>query len=56
LHIEFAKAVQLPQMREFLERGGYVPLGSAQDEFKKFLANDLKTLAALFKLANIKPE
>ena len=56
LHTEFAKAVQIPQMREFLERGGYVPLGSSPDDFKKFLANDLKTLAELFKLANIKAE
>ena len=56
LHTEFAKAVQIPQMREFLERGGYVPLGSAPDDFKKFLADDLKTLEGLFKLANIKAE
>jgi tripartite-type tricarboxylate transporter receptor subunit TctC len=56
LHSEFAKAVQIPPMREFLERGGYVPLGSSPDEFKTFLASDLKTLAALFRLANIKAE
>ena len=35
---------------------GYVPVGSAPDDFKKFLENDLKTLAVLFKLANIKAE
>lgn len=53
---EIAKAVQQPKMREFLERGGYVPVASTPDAFREFLEKDLKTLAQLFKLANIKPE
>jgi len=53
---EIAKAIQLPKMREFLERGGYVPVGSAPEAFRQFLEKDLATLAELFKLANIKPE
>lgn len=56
LHAEIAKAVQLPKMRDFLENGGYVPLASTPDDFKTFLQKDLKTLAELFRLANIKPE
>jgi tripartite-type tricarboxylate transporter receptor subunit TctC len=56
LQTEIAKAVHLPKMREFLERGGYVALGSTPDAFRKFLINDLKTLAELFRLANIRPE
>lgn len=53
---EIARALQQPKMREFLERGGYVPVGSAPEAFREFLRKDLKTLAELFKLANIKPE
>ncbi len=55
-HTEIAKAVQVPKMRDYLESGGYVPLASAPADFRKFLLNDLKTLAELFRLANIKPE
>lgn len=53
---EIAKAVQQPKMREFLERGGYVPVASTPEAFREFLEKDLRTLAELFKLANIKPE
>jgi tripartite-type tricarboxylate transporter receptor subunit TctC len=56
LQAEIAKAVQLPKMRDFFEHGGYVPLASAPDDFRKFLEKDLKTLSELFRLANIKPE
>jgi tripartite-type tricarboxylate transporter receptor subunit TctC len=56
LQTEIAKAVQLPKMREFFESGGYVPLGSTPEDFKNFLEQDLKTLAELFRLANIKTE
>jgi tripartite-type tricarboxylate transporter receptor subunit TctC len=56
LQTEIAKAVQLPKMRDFLEHGGYVPLGSTPDDFRKFLISDLKTLAELFRLANIRAE
>ena len=56
LQTEIAKAIQQPRMRDFLESGGYVPLGSTPEDFRKFLVNDLKTLAELFRLANIKPE
>jgi len=55
-HAEIAKGVQVPKMREFLETGGYVPLASTPDEFGKFLVSELKTLAELFRLANIKAE
>ena len=56
LQTAFSNAVQLPRMREFLEGGGYVPLGSRPDEFKRFLEKDLKTLSELFRLANLMPE
>ncbi len=53
---EIAKAVQQPRMREFLEHGGYVPLASTPEAFRKFLASELKTLAELFRLAGIRAE
>lgn len=53
---EIAKAVQQPKMREFLEHGGYVPRASTPEEFRKFLASELKTLAELFRLAGIRAE
>ena len=56
LHAEIAKAVQVPKMRDYLESGGYYPLASTPEDFRKFLVNDLKTLAELFRMANIKPE
>ena len=56
LHAEIAKAVQLPKMRDYLESGGYFPLASTPDDFRRFLVSDLKTLTELFRLANIKPE
>jgi len=56
LQMEIAKAVHSAKMRDFFENGGYVPLGSAPEEFRKFLEKDLTTLAELFRVANIKPE
>ncbi len=56
LQTEFAKAVHIPKMRDYFESGGYVPLGSTPDDFRKFLENDLKTLAELFRVANIRAE
>ena len=56
LQSEIAKAIQTPKMRDFFESGGYVPLGSTPDTFRKFLKNDLKTLAELFRAATIKAE
>ncbi|MBM3341052.1 MAG: tripartite tricarboxylate transporter substrate binding protein [Betaproteobacteria bacterium] len=53
---EIATAIQQPKMRDFLERGGFMAAGSSPQAFREFLRKDLKTLAALFKLANIKPE
>lgn len=56
LQTEIAKAIQQPKMRDFLESGGYVPAGITPQEFRRFLEKDLKTLAELFRVANIKPE
>ncbi|MEQ1774967.1 MAG: tripartite tricarboxylate transporter substrate binding protein [Burkholderiales bacterium] len=56
LQAEIARAVRVPKMREFLETGGYVPLASTPGDYRKFLVNDLKTLAELFRLANIRAE
>ena len=53
---EVVKAVQQPRIRDYFESGGYVPLASTSAEFRKFLEKDLRTLAELFKLANIKAE
>ena len=53
---DVAKAMQQPKVRDFFESGGFVPLASTPAEFRKFLEKDLKTLAELFRLANIKAE
>lgn len=53
---DVARAVHQPRVRDFFESGGFVPLASTPVEFRQFLEKDLKTLAELFRLANIKAE
>ena len=56
MHDEVVRALKEPRVRDFYESGGFAPLGSTPAEFKQFLTKDLKTLAELFKIANIKAE
>ena len=39
---EVAKAIETPKMREFLEAGGYVPVGNTPAEFRAFLKTYLQ--------------
>lgn len=53
---EVVKAIQTPKLRDYLESGGYVVVGSTPAEFRKFVAADLKNIAEIVRVANIKPE
>lgn len=58
MHIrdDVAKAIKIPKMREFLENGGYVPVGDTPAEFRRFLEGDLKRIAELMRIAKVEPE
>ena len=56
LQKEVAKALQVPKLRDYLESGGYVVVGSAPAEFRQFVAADLRNIAEICRIANIKPE
>jgi tripartite-type tricarboxylate transporter receptor subunit TctC len=53
---EVRKAIETPQARDFLIAGGFEPIGNPPDEFKKFVAAELKRWAELAKIAGLKPE
>jgi tripartite-type tricarboxylate transporter receptor subunit TctC len=53
---EVAAAIRTPKMRDFLESGGYVPVGNTPAEFRKFLEADLKKVAEIARIANVNPE
>lgn len=56
LQTEVAKAIRIPKMREHLENGGYVPLGTTPDEFRRFLEIELKNVREYMRIANVRPE
>ncbi len=56
LHAEVAKALQIPRMREHLENGGFVPVGSTPAEFRRFLETELRNVREYMRLANVHPE
>lgn len=56
LQIEVGKAIHTPKLRDFLEAGGYVPVGNTPAEFRWFLEADLKKVAEIARIANVKPE
>ena len=56
LHAEVAKALQVPRMRGHLENGGFVPVGSTPQEFRRFLETELKNVREYMLLANVHPE
>jgi tripartite-type tricarboxylate transporter receptor subunit TctC len=53
---EIARAVQAPKMRETLEAGGHVPIGSTPAQFRKFLDQYFKETAEQFRLAKVEPQ
>lgn len=52
---EVRKAIETPQAREFLVAGGFEPMGDSPDEFRKFVAAELKKWAELAQIARLKP-
>ncbi len=53
---EVAKAIRVPKFRDLLENGGYVPLASSPEEFRRFLEGELKASREYMRIANVKPE
>ena len=53
---EVAKAIKVPKFRDLLENGGYVPLASSPEEFRRFLEGELKASREYMRIANVKPE
>ena len=56
LQTEIAKVVHAPRMREQLESGGHVPIGSSAADFGKFLKAYFKDTAEQLRIAGVKPE
>ncbi len=52
---EVRRAIKTPQAREFLVAGGFEPIGDSPDEFRKFVAAELRKWAELAKIAQLKP-
>jgi tripartite-type tricarboxylate transporter receptor subunit TctC len=53
---EVVKAIRIPKMREFLEAGGYVPVGDTPAEYRRFLEADLQRIAEIMRIAKVEPE
>lgn len=56
LQTETAKVLQAPRMREQLESGGHVAIGSSPADFGKFLKTYFKDTAEQLRIAGVKPE
>lgn len=56
LNAEIRKALQVPQVREFITGGGYDVAGSSPAEFRAFLREDIKRYAEIARAAGIRPE
>ncbi|MBA2965001.1 MULTISPECIES: Bug family tripartite tricarboxylate transporter substrate binding protein [Ramlibacter] len=56
LHVEVAKAVQQPDVRDYLLKGGYEPVASSPAAFRTELDAELRKYAELVKAANITAE
>jgi tripartite-type tricarboxylate transporter receptor subunit TctC len=52
----FSQALQAPKVREVLVTGGYDPVGSTSDEFRKFFQSEVRRYAAIVREAKIQPE
>jgi tripartite-type tricarboxylate transporter receptor subunit TctC len=56
LNAEIRKALQVPQVREFITGGGYDVAASSPAEFRAFLREDIKRYAEIARAAGIRPE
>jgi len=56
LQSEVARAVHDPRLREDLETGGHVAVGSTAAEFSKFLQKYLKDTGEQFRIAKVEPQ
>ncbi len=53
IHTEVQQALMAPKLRDFLRTGGYEPVGSSPDEFRKFISTDLDKWLELARVAKI---
>lgn len=51
-----AKAVHAPRLKTYFEAGGYVPMGSTPEEFRRVLEDDMKKMRDIARRANILPQ
>jgi tripartite-type tricarboxylate transporter receptor subunit TctC len=56
IHGAVMTALKIQRLREYFTNGGYVITGSSPQEFRKFIAADLKQIAEICRVANIKAE
>lgn len=56
LNTEVRKAVQIPQVRDFLRGAGYEPDDLSPEAFRALIASDLARYAEVVRIANIKAE
>lgn len=56
IQTEVSKAVRMPRMREFIEAGGHVPVGSTPEEFRRFLHAYFRDTEEQLRIANVKPQ
>lgn len=53
---EVARAVRVPKLREFMETGGHVPVGSTPQEFARFLRQYFRETEEQLRIANVRPQ
>ena len=53
---EIAKAVKEPKLRELMQSGGYEPVATTPDAFRRFMREELVRFREIAKVANIKVE
>lgn len=53
LNVEVAKAIQVPHVRDFILRAGYVPDTRSTDEFRKLILSDFKRYGDIVRKAGI---
>jgi tripartite-type tricarboxylate transporter receptor subunit TctC len=56
LQNEIAKALQAPQVREFIVKGGYLPDGRSPEETRKFMETEMVRYGEAVKAAGIKAQ
>jgi tripartite-type tricarboxylate transporter receptor subunit TctC len=56
IETEARKALALPEMKERFDKIGLYTVGNSSAEFRPFVANAVKRLGEIVKLAGIQPE